>query len=272
MWFMPESPRWLLSRGRKDDSLAALRYIVGKKNKDNRTFIEGEYQEIEMRVRESKQLGKSHFWDAFKPDGKVLYRTLLGFTLQALQQLTGANYFFYYGASIFQSVGISNSYVTQIILGGVNVICTFPGLWFIERFGRRKPLLLGGLWQCAWLIVFAAVGSQLDPNTRGVGGVLITSACMFIAGYVLPHLCLTLDSHRLGVQVFGLPSARCSLSMCDHTLLPLQLPEIGLGTSFSLSLHHLSPLPFNFVMDTYLLDAISSQSSSCFSSITNLLV
>jgi SP family sugar:H+ symporter-like MFS transporter len=186
MWFMPESPRWLLSRGRKEDSLAALRYIVGKKNKDNRAFIEGEYQEIEMRVRESKQLGKSHFWDAFKPDGKVLYRTLLGFSLQALQQLTGANYFFYYGASIFQSVGISNSYVTQIILGGVNVICTFPGLWFIERFGRRKPLLLGGLWQCAWLIVFAAVGSQLDPNTRGVGAVLITSACMFIAGYRAP--------------------------------------------------------------------------------------
>lgn len=183
MFYMPESPRWLLSKGRKEEAIRALQYIAGKKNRNNRSFIESEYQEIEIRVRQSKQLGKSHFWDAFSPKGKVLYRTMLGFTLQALQQLTGANYFFYYGASIFQAVGLSNSYVTQIILGGVNVVCTFPGLWFIERFGRRRPLLIGGCWQCAWLIVFAAVGSELDPNTRGVGAVLITSACMFIAGF-----------------------------------------------------------------------------------------
>ena len=107
-------------------------------------------------------------------------------TLQSFQQLTGANYFFYYGASIFQSVGLSNSFVTQIILGGVNVAFTFPGLFFVEHFGRRKPLIFGGIWQCGWLIVFAAVGSQLDPNTRRVGAILITSACMFIAGYIPP--------------------------------------------------------------------------------------
>lgn len=100
------------------------------------------------------------------------------------QQLTGANYFFYYGASIFQSVGITNPYVTQIILGVVNSVCTLPGLWFIERFGRRKPLIYGGLWQCAWLLVFGAVGSERDPNDKTVGSILILSACMFIAGYV----------------------------------------------------------------------------------------
>src|SRR5271170_1166912 len=135
MFFMPESPRWLLSKGRKEDAIDALRYIAGRKNRDNRSYMDGEYQKMEMKVSKEKELGKSHFWDAFRPSGKVLYRTLLGFSLQALQQLTGANYFFYYGATIFQSVGISNSYVTQIILGGVNVVCTFPGLYFVERFG-----------------------------------------------------------------------------------------------------------------------------------------
>lgn len=53
--------------------------------------------------------------------------------LQALQQLTGANYFFYYGATVFQSVGLADSFVTQIILGTVNFVCTFGGLWVLER-------------------------------------------------------------------------------------------------------------------------------------------
>ena len=53
--------------------------------------------------------------------------------LQSLQQLTGANYFFYYGATIFQSVGIQDSFVTQIILGAVNFVCTFGGLYVMER-------------------------------------------------------------------------------------------------------------------------------------------
>jgi SP family sugar:H+ symporter-like MFS transporter len=64
--------------------------------------------------------------DCFSPKRKTLYRTLLGMSLQTLQQLTGANYFFYYGATIFQSVGISDSFITQIILGAVNFGCTVP--------------------------------------------------------------------------------------------------------------------------------------------------
>lgn len=107
--------------------------------------------------------------------------------LQSFQQLTGANYFFYYGATIFQSVGINDSFVTQIILGAVNFICTFGGLYVMERvrtcfyiqfclltsfvqFGRRMPLIFGGIWQSIWLFVFAAAGTAKDPTTnKGIG-------------------------------------------------------------------------------------------------------
>ena len=58
---------------------------------------------------------------------------ILGMALQSIQQLTGANYFFYYGATVFSSVGIVDPYVTQIILGAVNVVCTFGGLYVLER-------------------------------------------------------------------------------------------------------------------------------------------
>ncbi|KAL7272641.1 hexose transporter hxt5 [Rhizina undulata] len=183
MIFLPESPRWLLAHDRVEECHAAIRFIAGQKNRDNKHYMEAEFADIEFQVREAAAVGKANFFSSFSPNGKALYRTLLGFTLQMFQQLTGANYFFYYGASIFQSVGISNSYVTQIILGLVNVAFTFPGLWFIERFGRRRPLIYGGLWQMAWLLVFGSVGSQTNAASKASGGVMILSACMFIAGF-----------------------------------------------------------------------------------------
>lgn len=77
-----------------------------------------------------------------------------------------------YGATIFAGVGISDSYVTQIILGAVNVVTTFPGLWFLERFGRRKTLFWGALWQSAWLFGFAIAGKYLSLSPCRLSGVL----------------------------------------------------------------------------------------------------
>lgn len=77
---------------------------------------------------QAEQEGGDHPWYEVLTGPRMLYRVVLGMEILALQQLTGANYFFYYGITVFASVGISNSYVTQIILGAVNVVCTFPGL------------------------------------------------------------------------------------------------------------------------------------------------
>jgi len=129
---------------------------------------------------------KAGWLDCFKVERKTLYRTLLGMSLQSLQQLTGANYFFYYGATVFQSVGISDSFVTQIILGAVNFGCTFGGLYVMEHFGRRWPLIIGGVWQSAWLFVYASVGTAKDPKeSESTGTVMIVSACLFILGYAM---------------------------------------------------------------------------------------
>ena len=51
----------------------------------------------------------------------------------------------YYGTSIFTATGLSDSYITSIILGTINVAFTFPGLYFVERFGRRPCLVIGGI-------------------------------------------------------------------------------------------------------------------------------
>ncbi|KAF8530164.1 general substrate transporter [Hysterangium stoloniferum] len=186
MLAMPESPRWSAAHGHWEQCAQAVARISGlsKHQAHEDPVIQQELREIQRQVDYENTIEKSTWLDCFKAHRKTRYRTLLGMALQSLQQLTGANYFFYYGASIFQSVGIQDSFVTQIILGAVNFGCTFLGLYIMERFGRRTPLMLGGIWQSLWLFVFAAAGTAQNPSeNKNIGILMILAACLFILGY-----------------------------------------------------------------------------------------
>lgn len=100
-----------------------------------------------------------------------------------------ANYFFYYGTTIFKGVQIS-SFVTQMILNGINFGCTFLGLYIVEHFGRRKSLMCGSAWMVICFLIFASVGhfslDRDDPaQTPSASIAMICFACFFIFGYAI---------------------------------------------------------------------------------------
>ncbi|KAM0487109.1 hypothetical protein ACHAPX_000377 [Trichoderma viride] len=136
-----------------------------------------------------RQSGTASWLECFSCRAKVpktLYRTLLGMSIQFLQQWTGINYFFYYGPSIFVSAGIKNPFITQLVLGAVNVCTTFIAVWMVDWWGRRRPLVLGALWQAACLLVFASWGTVMAKSSEHLPGppiFMIMSACMFIASF-----------------------------------------------------------------------------------------
>jgi SP family sugar:H+ symporter-like MFS transporter len=184
---LPESPRWLASREDWEGARMSMARLRGFKHDPNHPIVEDDITEMRQILEKERQVGSGTWLECFRPNPnipKLVYRTLLGISVHFLQQLTGVNYFFYYGTSIFTSAGIDDPILTQLILGAVNVCMSFYGLYIVEKYGRRWPLFLGALWQSIWLLVFATVGTLRPPELHKSSGIImIVSACMFITSF-----------------------------------------------------------------------------------------
>lgn len=189
---MPESPRWLYRNREQDGNHARSAAIIASLAgvPVDSPYVHGELAEIEAKAQEEARALSQHaakWTDIFTAPG-MLHRLVLGCVLQAGQQLTGANYFFYYGTTIFKSTGISNSFITSIILGAVNVGATVVGLWVVKMFGARRALMCGAAWMFVCFFIFAFVGHEklvVDPGTSTytAGVVLIVFTCLFICAF-----------------------------------------------------------------------------------------
>ncbi|KAK9369867.1 general substrate transporter [Lipomyces kononenkoae] len=182
---LPESPRYAYRQGREQEARKNMGRLY--KLAPDHPVINAEIREIQEKL-DAEHVGGDHPWYEIFTGPRMLYRTLLGMVLQAGQQLTGANYFFYYGTTVFSATGLSNSYVTQIILGSVNVGSTVFGLWLIEHSGRRKALMGGAAWMFMCFLVFAFVGHfklnhENPAATPQAGAVLVVFSCLFIVAF-----------------------------------------------------------------------------------------
>lgn len=183
--FFPESPRYDYRHNKPDRAMTTLSKMYGIPR--NHRALRIEFDEIQEKYQLEVERGQASWAQLFRAP-RMSYRVGVGVALQALQQLTGANYFFYYGTTVFQGAGIENSYVTQMILGGVNFGTTFLGLYLIENYGRRRSLIAGALWMFVMFMVFASVGhfelDKEDPSrTKTAGVVMVVFACLFILGF-----------------------------------------------------------------------------------------
>lgn len=112
--FFPETPRFEFRHGKGEHAKQTLARVYG--TTPNHWAVYTQIEEIEAKLRAESTVKTNPFQEfvgMFRAP-RVAYRIALGMTLQMFQQLTGANYFFYYGTTIFQSVSI-DSYITQII-------------------------------------------------------------------------------------------------------------------------------------------------------------
>ncbi|CAH6722411.1 high-affinity hexose transporter Hxt7p [[Candida] jaroonii] len=182
---MPESPRYLIEKGKIEEA----RYSIARSNKVDieHEAVYTEIQLIQAGIDRERLAGSASWGELVTGKPKILSRVIVGMFLQALQQLTGNNYFFYYGTTIFQAVGLKDSFQTSIILGIVNFMSTFVGIYAIERMGRRLCLLVGSATMVVAFIIYSVLGSVNlyqngydGPTDKPTGNAMIFITCLFI--------------------------------------------------------------------------------------------
>ncbi|GLB43411.1 putative major facilitator superfamily, sugar transporter (TC 2.A.1.1) family protein [Lyophyllum shimeji] len=180
MSLLPESPRWLIKRGRDADAAASMSRLTGYAASDPE--VEADLDEIRANLEAERALGESSYLDCFKfTHNKIALRTLTGIFIQAWQQLTGINFIFYYGTTFFKNSGIHDAFLINIATNIVNVFMTLPGMWGVERFGRRRLLLVGALGMCICEFIVAIVGVTVSVTNIAGQKVLIAFVCIYIA-------------------------------------------------------------------------------------------
>ncbi|KAG9596592.1 general substrate transporter, partial [Aureobasidium melanogenum] len=172
---LPETPRFYIKKGKHAEAARSLSKL--RRLSTDHPAVESELAEINANHEYELSLGKATYVDCFR--GNLGKRLATGCALQALQQLTGVNFIFYYGTSFFQSSGIKQPFTISLITSCINVASTFPGLYLVEKWGRRKLLLFGAIGMAVCQIIVASVGFAPESN-QSAQKALVAFVCIYI--------------------------------------------------------------------------------------------
>lgn len=173
----PKSPRWLLSKHRREEAVAVLEKIGGK------ALIEKELPEMEQSVLAEQGKQKVKFSEIFQ--GKTGKIVLIGTLIAALQQITGINAVIMFSPDIFQVAGSAkgDSMMQAMIVGLVNFLMTIVAIWLVDRKGRKTLLLWGAVGMIISLAYLTFEFAQPVQNGTGVLIALLVYISFFSASF-----------------------------------------------------------------------------------------
>ncbi len=237
---VPESPRYLVAKGRMDEAKSVLSRLFGAQSADR---IAGE---IKSTLNTDHQPRMADLKDP--ATGKWRRIVWVGIGLAVFQQLVGINVVFYYGTMLWQAVGFTEAqaFQTQVINDGVSIGAVLIALLLIDKIGRKPLLLIGSVGMALTLATMAycfnqgeLVGTQLTLP-EGYGTIAFYAAISYAAFFNLswgPVMWVMLGemfpNQMRGSALAVAGFAQWTANFIISSSFPWALENLGLTTAYS---------------------------------------
>jgi SP family arabinose:H+ symporter-like MFS transporter len=169
LFFVPESPRWLIKIKRIGQAFSVLTKIGGD------AYAKKESTSIQKSFLNDV---KANFGNLFRKDIRRII--FIGIVVAVFSQAVGQNSLFSYAPVIFQQAGLGTeeAFLQSVIIGVTNFVFTFVAIYFIERIGRRRLLMYGSI-----LAALDAMALALSFYSGANGYITLLFVLIFIAIY-----------------------------------------------------------------------------------------
>lgn len=240
LFFVPESPRYLVAVGKEDEAKKVLTRL------QNSHSAKSTFNDIQSSLRHTKAPSFSNLFDSNHKIHGIIW---VGIGLAVFQQLVGINVIFYYGSVLWEFVGFTeeDSLLSNVIMGGVSILSCIVAILLIDRLGRKPLLIIGSIGMALTLSIMTFVFSQATVVDTGLqvspamGRVALISAVVYVAFFNFswgPVMWVLLGeifpNHLRGVGLAVSGFAQWMANFAITMTFPIMLTTIGLSTAYGL--------------------------------------
>ena len=226
---VPESPRWLVMKGRDDDARAVMTKVSGAAR------AERDIEAVKASLDDERTQTRATLGDLFRPELRLVL--VIAVSVAVLQQITGINSVFFYAPMIFEQSGIGTdaAFMQAVLVGLVNLVFTVLAILFIDRLGRRPLLIAGltGIAACMLLLAYGFAAEETNPM------LILAGILGFVASFAvsLGPVMWVLFSELFPNQVRGLAISfvgliNSAVSFTVQLVFPWELEHLGSSATF----------------------------------------